>query len=129
MRSELEALWLSEDEEQVLEIEGLETGAEIENFELCVVGMLMMEKSFNFEVMKNQMAEMWRSCKGITIKDLGGKLIFFKFYHILDLRWVVDNGPRTHNGNVLVLDELERGEKPRMVPLGPAPQPLVRILC
>ncbi|CAN1792324.1 hypothetical protein LINPERHAP1_LOCUS19633 [Linum perenne] len=44
-------------------------------------------------MMKHRLAEIWRPVKGMSVRDLGNKLILFWFYHVLDLRWVIDNGP------------------------------------
>ncbi|CAN0920097.1 hypothetical protein LINGRAHAP2_LOCUS31837 [Linum grandiflorum] len=41
------------------------------------------------------MADIWRPYRGIIIEELEGKLILFCFYHALDLRWVLENGPWT----------------------------------
>lgn len=58
---------------------------------------------------------------GIFNKDLGAKLILFRFYHHHDVPWVMDDGPWTFDNNLLVLHELKPGEEPTGVLLFFAP--------
>ncbi|CAN0884353.1 hypothetical protein LINGRAHAP2_LOCUS14811, partial [Linum grandiflorum] len=41
----------------------------------------------------------------------------FVFFHILDLRWVLDNGPWTYNSWLVVMAEIKNGQLPTQVPL------------
>ncbi|CAN1783498.1 Uncharacterized protein At4g02000 [Linum perenne] len=117
MEEDLEALRLEDDEEIELEIPELEESESDEVYTLCATGTLLTDRSFNFEMMKHRLAEIWRPVKGMSVRDLGNKLILFRFYHVLDLRWVIDNGPWTHNGYLLVLHEMRDGDKPLEVSL------------
>ncbi|CAN1792325.1 hypothetical protein LINPERHAP1_LOCUS19633 [Linum perenne] len=93
MEEDMEALRLEDDEEIEIEIPELEESESEEDYTLCATGTLLTDRSFNFEMMKHRLAEIWRPVKGMSVRDLGNKLILFWFYHVLDLRWVIDNGP------------------------------------
>lgn len=62
------------------------------------------------------MASLWRHRRSLFIKDLGNKLIFFRFYHQHDLRWVMDSRPWTSDNHLLVLHKLKSNEEPTDVP-------------
>ncbi|CAN1221768.1 hypothetical protein LINGRAPRIM_LOCUS382 [Linum grandiflorum] len=66
------------------------------------------------------MAELWRPKRGLSVRALEGRRFLFRFYHKLDLRWVVDSGPWTHNGCLLLLHELRPPETPRTPALNKA---------
>ncbi|CAN1807844.1 Uncharacterized protein At4g02000 [Linum perenne] len=44
-------------------------------------------------------------------------MVLFRFYHARDVQWVIDNGPWTFDGSLLVLHELKQGEHPANVAL------------
>lgn len=47
---------------------------------LCLVGHFLTERSIKFQFMKGTMAGIWRSVKGITIREIGlKKYICFSF--------------------------------------------------
>lgn len=70
MEEELEALRITEEEEQELEITALGPAAPQEDFSLCLVGTFVTDKIFNFLAMQNRMAEIWRPGRGVSIWDL-----------------------------------------------------------
>ena len=47
----------------------------------CLVGKFLTEKPINFMYMKNTMTGLWRSVRGMCIKDLDQNLFLFQFYH------------------------------------------------
>ncbi|CAN1797686.1 hypothetical protein LINPERHAP1_LOCUS21380 [Linum perenne] len=106
-----------EDEEEELVFEGLTDVVEPETYELCVVGLLLTDKRFNFPVFQSTMVGIWRPGRKMEIEDLGNKLILFRFNHITELRRVVDSGPWTFDQSMLIMRELKAGETPMMVEL------------
>ncbi|CAN1798486.1 hypothetical protein LINPERHAP1_LOCUS21731 [Linum perenne] len=60
------------------------------------------------------MARLRRPGRGMNVKEIGQKLILFRFYHVADLKGVC--GPWTFNSSLLVLRVLQPGELPTMVP-------------
>lgn len=40
--------------------------------------------------MKSKLADVWKSAMGITIKELESGIYPFQFYHIKDLKWVMN---------------------------------------
>ncbi|CAN1803823.1 hypothetical protein LINPERHAP1_LOCUS23731 [Linum perenne] len=67
--------------------------------------------------MKLRLAEVWQPGRGIQIQDLGNRLILFRFFHAIDLNWVLDAGPWNFNGYLLLIRKLNQGENPLTVPL------------
>ena len=65
--------------------------------------------------MKTTMAKIWQP--GMAAEDIGNRLILFRFYNNIDLRWVVDAGSWLFYHFLLVLHELQPGEDPTTVPL------------
>ncbi|CAN1240714.1 hypothetical protein LINGRAPRIM_LOCUS2827 [Linum grandiflorum] len=53
----------------------------------------------------------------MSVRALEGRRLLFRIYHKLDLRWVVDYGPWTHNGCLLHLHELRPPETPQGIQL------------
>ncbi|CAN1821359.1 Uncharacterized protein At4g02000 [Linum perenne] len=67
--------------------------------------------------MQHRLVSAWRPGKGVTMEDLGGRLILFRFYHEKDLRWVLENGPWSWDKALPVMKELQTGDTPSSVPL------------
>lgn len=103
-----------ENEELILE-EGIEEGVNI--FELCLVGSFLTEKGINTRVMKTKMADMWHPAMGITIKDLKPGLFLFQFYHVDDMKWVLNGGFWSFDNSLMVTSNIKHGEDPTKVPL------------
>ena len=96
---------------------GLEGSQSSPVYDICLVGTFLADPSLNFNVMKHKMDSIWRPGRGINIKDLGSRLILFQFYHLIDLRRVMDGGPWSFDNHLLVLHELKSDESPAEVPL------------
>ncbi|CAN0916159.1 Uncharacterized protein At4g02000 [Linum grandiflorum] len=63
------------------------------------------------------MADLWRPYRGIQIEEVDGQRILFRFFHVLDLRWVIDNGAWTFDSWLVVMTEIKPAEIPTQVPL------------
>lgn len=109
------SLSVDEDEELVLDIESEETITEFSEF--CLVGRFLTDRHVNFNAMKHRLASIWRPGKGICIKEINSHLFLFQFFHILDLKRVMDGGPWSFDNHLLLLHHLKRGEVPTSLPL------------
>ncbi|CAN0918004.1 hypothetical protein LINGRAHAP2_LOCUS30612 [Linum grandiflorum] len=87
------------------------------DFQLCVVGSMLITRPYNFNALRHRMASLWQPCMGMAVEELGNRLLLFRFYHNLDLRWVLDNGPWLFDRHLLVLRELSTGMDPTTTPM------------
>jgi hypothetical protein len=78
--------------------------------ELCVVGTVLTDKPVRFQFMEERLPSIWRPGQGVTITQAGENRFHFQFYHEWDLERVLQNGPWTFEGFLLVLKKLEIGE-------------------
>lgn len=71
--------------DQGFEFSELREGQQVTSYEMCLVGTFVTSKTLNFTVMKHRMTCLWQPGRGISITDLGGSLILFRFFHSIDL--------------------------------------------
>ncbi|KAL8549450.1 hypothetical protein ACS0TY_008329 [Phlomoides rotata] len=62
-------LAISNDEEEDLLVDGAATNISV-NANLCLVGGFITDQSVNFNIIKSQIATIWKPKKGINIKDI-----------------------------------------------------------
>ncbi|CAN1824918.1 hypothetical protein LINPERHAP1_LOCUS30951 [Linum perenne] len=121
MDQELAALRLLAVDDEVLELAVDEVGEERWLYEHCLVGILLSRKQYNFNVFKSRMASVWQPGRGVQIQEITSnpedRLLLFRFFHVKDIKWVVENGPWTFDGHLLVTHELRKGEHPADVEL------------
>ncbi|KAH1039341.1 hypothetical protein J1N35_041084 [Gossypium stocksii] len=67
--------------------------------------------------MKSTSANLWHPVKRVQILDLGEKRFLFKFFHKMDMDWVVNRKPWTFNNHIFVFHRLQEGEDSVNVPL------------
>ncbi|KAL8125716.1 hypothetical protein AgCh_013105 [Apium graveolens] len=72
-----------------------------------LVGRFLTEKNINFNAMQNVLASLWRPKQGLEVHDLGEQRYAFIFYHILDVRKVLEGGPWSFEHNLLGPDFVE----------------------
>lgn len=95
-----------------------EEDEEITNkFELCLVGRFLTKKNLNVISMKSKLADILRPVHGINIKDLKPDIFLFQFYHMDDMQWVMNGGPWSFDGAMLITNIINKGEDPLEVPL------------
>lgn len=82
-----------------------------------LVGKFLTEKNINFNAMQNVLASLWRPKEGMEIHDLGGHRYSFVFFHVLDMRKVLEGGPWTFEQSLLVYQKLQGNEDPHLVKL------------
>lgn len=75
-------------------------------------GEFLTERPLKTQIMKGTMAGVWRLVKGVTIREIGVQRYLFQFFHIGDMKKVIDEGPWSFENNLLVLDRLQAGIKP-----------------
>ena len=91
MDSRLENLSLSVDEEEELVLDTGEDGSTTQSFDLCLIGRFLNDRMINFNAMKHRLASVWRPGKGICIKEINKQLFLFQFFHIVDLKRVLES--------------------------------------
>ena len=111
MEDQVAKLSLNDEEEEELPIHGDHTAPK--GLKLCLIGRFLIDKNVNFVAMKHRLADLWRS----TIKDINHSLYLFRFFHIVDLQRVLDSGPWSFDGHLLILHHLQPAENPTSIPL------------
>ncbi|XP_031091105.1 uncharacterized protein LOC115996104 [Ipomoea triloba] len=112
------ALSLAEEEEAG----GVEFGVEdvvvaLETYKFAVVGRLLTDRPIKFPMVRDTMAGVWRSGKGVTIKELQHNLFLFQFYHQFDLTRVLEDGLWSFEQNLLLVKRLDENQSPLNVAL------------
>lgn len=105
-------LSINEDEGEglVLEEMPVEEGGVDNTF--CLVGSLLTTRRMNFEAMKETLASIWKPVKGVYMEETSyPNLFIFKFFHVMDMQRVLNDGPWTFNQQVLLLKKLEGDEQ------------------
>ncbi|KAK6143054.1 hypothetical protein DH2020_023402 [Rehmannia glutinosa] len=108
-----------EDEGFILE-EG-ENESTKEDFELCLLGHFLTDRSINFLIMKNRLANVWRPNRRINIREIGNQRFLFRFFHVADLKRVLDEGPWFFDNYLLILHRIKTGDVPSSLPLFSVP--------
>lgn len=101
---------IEEEENEAFVFEG-EVEEEANQYELCVMGRFLTERSVNVCAMKTKMADIWRPSMGINIKEIEQGIFLFQFYHMEDMNWVLRGGSWSFDGAMLVLSEISKGEE------------------
>ena len=64
MASGLEEVWqrltLTEEEDEVIDVDDVDSDEKFEHIELCLYGKLLTEKSFNARIMKTILKNIWK---------------------------------------------------------------------
>ncbi|XVF47801.1 hypothetical protein PTKIN_Ptkin03bG0140100 [Pterospermum kingtungense] len=95
----------------------LDSGQGGAQVELCLLGRFLKDRAINFNVMRNRMAALWRPGKWVCIKDIGGSLFLFQFYHVVNLKRVVEGGLWSFDNHMLILHQLKSGDVLELIPL------------
>ncbi|CAN0919559.1 hypothetical protein LINGRAHAP2_LOCUS31526 [Linum grandiflorum] len=104
MEARLQALQITEAETTIEEVPKLGPMLLIsDDFKLCAVGRFHTYQTFLLDVVKNRMAEISRPKFRVKVSELTDERYIFPFYHKLEFRWVMDQGPSLHNGCILLL--------------------------
>lgn len=82
-----------------------------------LVGRLLTDKVINFPAMQQSFAGLWRPTMGLCIQDLAPNLFSFTFYHPFERDRIIKQGPWSYDQHLLVVEKVEQGMDPNMVPL------------
>ncbi|WOG99984.1 hypothetical protein DCAR_0519340 [Daucus carota subsp. sativus] len=108
-----EKLVIDDEEDGGVIVGSEETQNKKESF--ILVGRFLTEKNINLQAMRNVLASLWRPKEGVEIHDIGGYRYSFVFYHVMDLRKVVEGGPWSFEQNMLVYHNLQDTEDAHQV--------------
>lgn len=112
----MSGLSLEDDEEGLsLHLEGQATN--VADQSLCLVGRFVTDRTIRTHIMNERLAEVWRSVRGVTIKEASPGLFIFQFFHKLDLEKVLKRGPWTFDNHLLVMARVHVGVPLQSIPL------------
>ncbi|KAK5824560.1 hypothetical protein PVK06_019340 [Gossypium arboreum] len=114
--ADLANLQIMEEEDEPLVLNGDAVSTDL-NYELCLVGRLLIESIVNFSLLKNTMADLWHPLQGVSITEMEDRRILFRFYSEVDLKLVVDGMPWFFNRHLIVFHRVQRREIPSAIPL------------
>ncbi|MFQ6642569.1 hypothetical protein Gotur_018575, partial [Gossypium turneri] len=89
MEEELANLNIVDDDEELVQAFDDEDYAE-EDFNICLLGRVLMDSIVHFPSMRNLLANLWHPIEGIFITEIEDKRILFKFYNKVGLYSVWD---------------------------------------
>lgn len=87
------------------------------NFQLCLVGRLLTDRPIRTMIMKERMMSVWRSVKGVVIKEVSPGLFLFHFFQKRDLDSVVKVAPGHFDNYLLILGRMQVGVAIQRIPL------------
>lgn len=64
-----------------------------DEYNLCLVGRVLMDSVVHFSSMRNILAELWHLLEGIFITEIEEKRVMFRFYNEIDMKKVMDGIP------------------------------------
>ncbi|KAJ8775276.1 hypothetical protein K2173_020280 [Erythroxylum novogranatense] len=86
------------------------------NYELCLLGKLVGERSINAEALERTLLNLWRPMRGAYIKPLDdNSLYIIQFYHHWDMKKMLAGGPWSFNKSILLIHQWKEGEDPAAV--------------
>lgn len=85
-----------------------------------LVGTVYTDKIVKFNYMKEILATVWRPIKGMLAKEIAPNLFVFYFFHLKDMKRVLDDGPWSYDQSLLILKELGCNTSPYDVQLNKA---------
>lgn len=116
MEGDLERLSLIEEEEEgfVFHVDESKEGSIVD---LCLVGRFLTYRSIRSNIMKDQMADIWRPVRGVSVTKASPGIFLFQFFHKADMQRIFLWGPRSFDNHLLILGPLHAGDIPEQVPL------------
>ncbi|EEF50082.1 conserved hypothetical protein [Ricinus communis] len=103
MERRMDKLSVFDEEEEELILDTPVENVSINNLEFYPVGRFLTDRNVNFLAMKHRLTSLWRPGKGVCIKELNPQRFLFQFFHVIDMQCVLDRGPWTFDGHLLVL--------------------------
>lgn len=106
-----------EDEDEGLSYHVGENEAGPEDLQLSLVGRFVTKRSIRTHIMKERLAEVWQSMKGVDIREVVLGIFLFQFFHAMDLERIFKGGPWTFDNHLLVLGRMKVGVAIEDIPL------------
>ncbi|XP_031111264.1 nucleolin 1-like isoform X3 [Ipomoea triloba] len=104
-----------EDEGMVIGIDEVnEDGVE---YKYMLVGKLLTDKPIKFKVLRDTIAATWRPVMGMMMNEAEYNLFVFQFFHQVDMKRVMEDGPWCFDQSLLVLHRMQPSECPNDIPL------------
>ncbi|KAL8551821.1 hypothetical protein ACS0TY_000757 [Phlomoides rotata] len=103
MENMMENLVISGDEDEDLVFEENREETTHGDLDFYLVGRFLTDKDYNFNIMKNRMAAIWKSNKGVLFKNIGNGRMLVQFFHRLDINRVMDGGPWSFDNHPLLI--------------------------
>ena len=75
----------TEEENPLFELNEQDDAVKNDDFRWSLMGRFLTDESFNVEAMKTTLSSVWRSVKGICIKEISSNLFIFQFFHERDI--------------------------------------------
>ncbi|KAL2903855.1 hypothetical protein RDABS01_002565 [Bienertia sinuspersici] len=79
---------------------------------LSLVGKLLTNAPFNPEALKNTMRSLWKPTKSLVVREIEDNIFVFQFFLRADREKVLEQGPWSFDGKLLLLKEVKKGEQP-----------------
>ncbi|KAL0003706.1 hypothetical protein SO802_011267 [Lithocarpus litseifolius] len=105
----IQSLNLTEDEDEVIIVGRSQRGKIPEECSLSLLGRFLTNRPYNQRAAKSLLQSVWKLGADLKIIDDREGLFQFKFTLESQLMWVMNNGPWSFNGNILVLRRWEIG--------------------
>ncbi|KAL0361162.1 UNVERIFIED_CONTAM: hypothetical protein Sradi_3800700 [Sesamum radiatum] len=82
-----------------------------------LVGRLLSSKPYRIEYLRSTLASIINPLKGMSVTELEGNRLLFKFNHVIDRKKVMEGCPWTFERNLLVLRLVENEDNPQTMEL------------
>lgn len=97
-------LKISDDDQKGLILEDLPSENQDGGYDRCPIGSFLTNIKVNFGAMHDTLSAIWRPVKGVFMEEtIHSNLFIFNFFHELDVKRVLDDGPWTFDQQVLLL--------------------------
>ena len=102
---EWEKLKLTKEEEEVVEYQEEIPEERKEEIALSLLGKFLMPNTFSVKAMKAVMHTMWKSSRGMVVKELDKHLFLFQFFLQKDKDFALNEGSWAFDGHLLITKE------------------------
>lgn len=97
---------INDDETDGLELE------QSDDLRFSLVGRFITDKTVKFLFMRDTMATVWKPVKGMAAKEIAHNTFLFQFFHDLDVKRVLDDGPWAYEQSLLVFARIQPDVSP-----------------
>ncbi|XP_050211399.1 uncharacterized protein LOC126661587 [Mercurialis annua] len=125
MDQEMEKLWkkfsLTEEEQDVIDLDSPISEAMATKYKRCVVGRLLSGKPFNAKALHSAMTGAWRISGGFEISEVGKSIFVCEFSSVRDKLKILREAPWHYDRQLIILAELTGDEQPAEMKLESSP--------